>query len=201
MRTEQDQPLILQSMDNAARALAEVGNHLNEPTLEFQEKVTAYVKAKLSRIWEETVGNEEKEIKRIVTSDLLKKYVHWRFRELFCDLWVEDRVRGRNLGMGPHPTSPEYLRSPTYETDQIRIIIEDGFSNLGFDVSVEDEDGLGVLFKDIDRPFAYGPRRFAIRAALINQYWSESERIFVPTSQTLLVLVEEAKILKFEPQK
>jgi len=200
MSVEQDQTLILQSMDNAARALAEAGYHLGEPVHEFRENVTAYLKARLSQIWKETVG-DEKEIKKIIASDFLKKYVHWRFSELFRYLWVEDYFHGKHLGIGPHPVSPDYLRSPTYETDKIRVTIESSWAGLGFDVSAEDENGLGVLFTNIDRPVAYGPRRYAERAALLNQDWSERQAMLVPTSQTLLVLVGEAKILKFEPQK
>lgn len=192
---QQSEPAIF--TDFTARKLAESGYRLQVPTTLFISDVSEYSKRCLWGIWKDSGGLEEHQ-GEIVAQDLMSKYVG-RFGEIFKEIWIDRLAKlndGRQFIDEPHKHPS---RTP-FDTDQIKIIVEKRSAYDEVYISAEDESGLGLIFEDGLEPIAYGPRRIAKRTALLNDIWSDRSRTSVGTiGQALMLLVTEAKGLKFSP--
>lgn len=196
------EPLILSNNRSGVRSIAEAGYHIGNATIRFREDSAEYINMVLEKVWREVLEkNNIREIsitdafaeREIVATDLLVKYVgHHRFTTLFNSIWTDTE---------PYPT-PHTQNSIT-EVDKVKIIFETkrffgGKEELSKNISIEDADGLGITFKNVNKPTAYGPRKFTERVADFNRkldIWPDTLRM---SCQALLLLAVEAERLEFK---
>ena len=136
----------------------------------------------------------------LTATDLISRYLRMRFTGLYKDLWVRkplEMIESRVFISEPHAYSPHDWRG-TFDSDMVIIGVEEPGGSDGFRVFIEDDMGLGVRFHGL-KPIAYGPRDFDERVYLVNKEWAESGVYgTIPIMQALLLLLENAKNLKFE---
>jgi len=205
--TDRDQePLILSSHDSYSRSLAEIGYKLGDAGKEFAGKVGQHASEVLSALWQQAKEKNDKlTFNELIAQDDLDKYTLLRFSEFFRELFLDDKI------YLPQPNHhPFSLPSPHFPHhdfrhkpgDKVTIII--GRYNSGFNLAVEDEIGLGALFRlgsGIPSPFAYGPRAYSERAAILNLSWNargDSHHFLATKGQAILTLTDEAKRLAFK---